>query len=30
VEDAYLGDELYRIVMGEFVRRLDHTRAGSY
>ena len=27
VEDAYLGDELYRIIMGEFVRRLDHTRA---
>jgi glutathione synthase/RimK-type ligase-like ATP-grasp enzyme len=30
VEDGYLGDELYRIIMGEFVRRLDHARAGSY
>lgn len=30
VEDAYLGDELYRIIMGEFVRRLDHARAGTY
>ncbi len=26
VEDAYLGDELYRIVMSDFVRRLDHLR----
>jgi glutathione synthase/RimK-type ligase-like ATP-grasp enzyme len=30
VEDAYLGDELYRIVMGEFVRRLDLARASGY
>jgi len=30
VEDTYLGDELYRIIMGEFVRRLDHARAGGY
>ena len=30
VEDAYLGDELYRIIMGEFVRRLDALRAGTY
>ncbi|MGB5178761.1 MAG: hypothetical protein WBP44_08555 [Gammaproteobacteria bacterium] len=30
VEDAYLGDELYRIIMGEFVRRPDHARAGRY
>jgi glutathione synthase/RimK-type ligase-like ATP-grasp enzyme len=30
VEDGYLGDELYRIIMSEFVRRLDHARAGSY
>jgi glutathione synthase/RimK-type ligase-like ATP-grasp enzyme len=30
VEDAYLGDELYRIIMGDFVRRLDYTRATGY
>ncbi len=30
VEDAYLDDELYRIIMGDFVRRLDHARAGPY
>jgi glutathione synthase/RimK-type ligase-like ATP-grasp enzyme len=23
VEDAYLGDELYRLIMGEFLRRLE-------
>ncbi|GIX31859.1 MAG: hypothetical protein KatS3mg124_2331 [Porticoccaceae bacterium] len=27
VEDAYLGDELYRLVMAEFLRRLQHHRA---
>jgi len=26
VEDAYLGDELYRIVMSDFLRRLDQLR----
>jgi glutathione synthase/RimK-type ligase-like ATP-grasp enzyme len=30
VEDAYLGDELYRIIMGDFMRRLDRIRSGSY
>ena len=30
VEDAYLGDELYRIIMGDFVRRLDHARAARF
>lgn len=30
VEDAYLGDELYRIIMGDFVRRLDLARAVAY
>jgi glutathione synthase/RimK-type ligase-like ATP-grasp enzyme len=30
VEDAYLGDELYRIIAGDFVRRLDQARAGTY
>ncbi len=28
VEDAYLGDDLYRIVMEEFVRRLERKRLG--
>ena len=23
VEDAYLGDELYRLIMGEFLRRME-------
>jgi glutathione synthase/RimK-type ligase-like ATP-grasp enzyme len=30
VEDAYLGDELYRIIMADFVRRLDRDRASAY
>lgn len=28
VEDQYLGDELYRIVLEEFVRRMERRRAG--
>jgi glutathione synthase/RimK-type ligase-like ATP-grasp enzyme len=28
VEDAYLGDDLYRIIMEEFVRRLERKRLG--
>jgi glutathione synthase/RimK-type ligase-like ATP-grasp enzyme len=28
VEDAYLGDDLYRRVMQEFLRRLEHRRLG--
>jgi glutathione synthase/RimK-type ligase-like ATP-grasp enzyme len=30
VEDVYLGDELYRMIMGDFVRRLDRARASGY
>lgn len=26
VEDAYLGEELYRIIMGDFLRRIDEAR----
>ena len=28
VEDAYLGDDLYRRIMGEFLRRLERKRLG--
>jgi glutathione synthase/RimK-type ligase-like ATP-grasp enzyme len=28
VEDAYLGDDLYRIIMEEFLRRLERKRLG--
>jgi glutathione synthase/RimK-type ligase-like ATP-grasp enzyme len=27
VEDKYLGDELYRLVMGEFLRRMEADKA---
>jgi glutathione synthase/RimK-type ligase-like ATP-grasp enzyme len=30
VEDAYLGDELYRMIMGDFVRRLNQVRSSGY
>ncbi len=29
VEDAYLGDELYRRIMGEFLRRMERKRQGA-
>jgi len=28
IEDAYLGEDLYRRVMGEFLRRLERKRLG--
>ncbi|MDT8407177.1 MAG: RimK family protein [Methylococcales bacterium] len=28
VEDKYLGDELYRVIMGEFLRRMDNRSKG--